>query len=368
MNMPANAGFKLTPAVYQLKISKEGQHTLESNTLMFDTPPKVFGNTMKNVELFWKSFLKGMGSMGVMFTGSPGTGKTSMAELLSNMAIRHGMAVVMVVNIRPTVDTISFIGMLKNVVILFDEYGKVFNPSLQDKMLTMLSGADSGKKLFILTENDKYRISQFIRNRPGRVRYHLDFERVGMDVVDEYCSYMGVAKSMYDAIIAKYNTVVTFSFDHLQGIVTEHLDYPEDSFEVLLERLNLEILSKEEPLGVIGITLVSDKTKIVQLVSIDNAPTRSDFVKNGYIRIEVKPIVAEGTKQSFNRSDYIVLRGNDINSITDTTLEVNSRDGIYSVTLSPGADSNRYIMETTPKPKEGESTPITPMLQPPSFG
>ena len=55
----------------------------------------------------------------------------------------------------------------------------------QDAMLTLLDGVYPAKMLFLLTTNDKYKVSNHMRNRPGRIYYVIDFEGLSSDFIRE---------------------------------------------------------------------------------------------------------------------------------------------------------------------------------------
>ena len=55
----------------------------------------------------------------------------------------------------------------------------------QDSLLTLLDGVYVNHMLFLLTTNDKFRVSSHMRNRPGRIYYVLDFYGLSDDFIRE---------------------------------------------------------------------------------------------------------------------------------------------------------------------------------------
>lgn len=260
--------------LYKLRTGEKSEHYLEPMDYCFDIIGRDYGDINEQVELFHKSFSKNMGSMGVMLTGAAGTGKTRMAEKLCNLALEKNMPVVIVTDLKTSIATVNYIAMLRNVVILFDEFGKNFDRNLQDKMLSMFSGVSSGKKLFIITENETNMISSFILNRPGRVKYHLDFTRLEEDVLLEYCSVHGISKNMFKAIYRIYEKANVFTFDHLKAMVEEILFTPDHSFEVIMKRLNLSLFDPKQYV-VVGDVFDEKGVKVPLKTNSDRLPLKA---------------------------------------------------------------------------------------------
>lgn len=269
-----NNNINLPPRVYVLDMDRSTrEYYLKEDIPYFITPAKLYGDMGKQAAYFWNAYRQSNKSLGVLFTGSPGSGKTEIANVISNIAIAEGMAVVLVVGIKADIPLINFLGNLVNVVIMFDEFGKVFSMDLQDKMLSMLSSANGFKKLFLITENNSLSVSEFIRNRPGRVRYHIDYNRLNRKVIDEYCADFNMIPSYYNDLIELYNKSITFSFDHMSAIVSEHLIDKTVPLSEILEILNLEILTKTVKM------YISD---IIDMVTLEPVEFKASDIDKNY--------------------------------------------------------------------------------------
>jgi len=231
------------PMVYKVGFDPVNKvYYLIEDIYKFNEPVKYYGNIVKYSNHFFNTFNMSKGSMGVMLVGAAGTGKTLMSERIANLALSNGYKVVKVVNIKVDIALIDFIDSLGDTVVLLDEFAKNFYHDMQNKMLTTLSNDSGGKKLFIITENSKSMISPLIRNRPGRVRYRLYFGKLEKDVISEYCVDHNVNNKFIHELLELYTSSATFSFDHLQALVSEHLMYPDYSVKELIGILNLDIL------------------------------------------------------------------------------------------------------------------------------
>lgn len=267
----------------------------------FKIPDKVYGKTHKLVTRIWNSYALGGGSTGVMLTGISGTGKTLVGELLSNLAIEKGMPVLLVAGMEYGTTFINLLESLDNYVIFFDEFSKLAGLYTQDKMLTLFNDLNNRRKLYIITENGTADISPYILNRPGRIRYHIDYNKVPFDILEDYCNDNNITGKFREDLIEVYDSCKSFSFDHLRTLVIEHLRYPEDSLEYLLSILNLRALKVVEIMNIL--TVNKNGMPVPYTVNFLGVNNYVHFV-NGKTTIEVTVMNQDGT------SDKVILDNN----------------------------------------------------------
>ena len=128
----------------------------------FNTPPKLYGKMWERAKHFFKTYTKEVEGIGIMLTGIHGTGKTETGKVLANLVIDAGIPVVYVTNLVSDVELLNYLDSLPECCIFIDEFGKQFNINFQNKMLTLLSGVNKGKKLVLITENEINNISKYI--------------------------------------------------------------------------------------------------------------------------------------------------------------------------------------------------------------
>ena len=124
------------------------------------------------------------------------------------------------------------------IIVLFDEFEKVYDSDDQEQMLTLLDGVFPSKKLFVLTCNDKWRVDKHMRNRPGRIFYMLDFKGLDQEFIREYCvDNLDADKQHYiDKICNIAQLFSEFNFDMLKALVEEMNRYnesPQDALKML---------------------------------------------------------------------------------------------------------------------------------------
>ena len=203
----------------------------------FEIRGKRYGDLNRNCDRILNTFADRPNTTGVMLAGEKGSGKSLLAKAVSLQAAEQGIPTI-VINAPWVGDKFnSFIQSIEQpVVILFDEFEKVYDSDAQEAILTLLDGVFPSKKLFMLTCNDKWRIDTHMRNRPGRIYYMLDFKGLTADFIIEYCNDNLKAKEHIDKIVQIAGLFSEFNFDMLKALVEEMNRYgetPEQALKML---------------------------------------------------------------------------------------------------------------------------------------
>jgi len=291
-----------------LKLAKENnKYVVYPFKDRFDVPEKLYGKIPKLADMFFKSFLRNDKTTGVLLTGNKGTGKTELGNLLANKAISYGMPVILVSDVSLDMEFLKFFSNLRNTVVFFDEFGKTVHHGLQSKMLTALSDMRANKNLLIFTENATQAISNFILNRPGRVRFHIDFEKVEEEVILEYCEDRGVSYKFLTDLVNLYKSSSEFSFDHLRELVDSHLEFPELTIDELLTILNMKFLSAKRLLKVSSAILESEEfvlNNFEQLISTDEKMFKTGR-SNVWLSVKFSPKPKDKKEENTNNEPDI---------------------------------------------------------------
>jgi hypothetical protein len=203
----------------------------------FKQVPKLYGDTAKNASRIIRTYLDRPTSTGVMLNGEKGSGKTLLAKTLS---IEAGLLDIPTIIINHPWTGDAFNKFLQDIeqptVILFDEFEKVYDNDDQEKALTLLDGVFPSRKLFVITCNDKWRVNEHMRNRPGRIYYMLDFKGLVPEFIIEYCEDNLENKQYIGKIVEISALFEQFNFDMLKALVEEMNRYnesPQDALKML---------------------------------------------------------------------------------------------------------------------------------------
>jgi len=203
----------------------------------FEIKGKIYGDTARRADRILYAFEDRPSTTGVMLTGEKGSGKTLLAKMLSVKGYSKGIPTI-VINAPWCGDQFNaFIQSIEQpVIVVFDEFEKVYDEGEQEQMLTLLDGVYPTKKLFILTCNDKWRVNQHMRNRPGRIFYSLEYKGLDADFIREYCQDNLKATEHIEKIVGIAGTFDQFNFDMLKALVEEMNRFgetPQEAMEML---------------------------------------------------------------------------------------------------------------------------------------
>lgn len=220
---------ELPPYVYQLNMTPKGQFYLSHVMDEFEMPKRVYGSDKTFVDRVVKSYEELGANQGVLLSGHKGGGKTLTARMIGNKAKRP----VILVTTEFEGDMAGFLGSLKQEVVIFiDEYDKIFEES--DRLLSLLDGIYNSpfKKLFLLTKNDG-RVSRFMIDRPGRIRYLKEYGNLDVATIREIVEDLLENKEHLDALVQKLGLVEIITVDIVKSIITEmnlHNMSPDEAF------------------------------------------------------------------------------------------------------------------------------------------
>lgn len=290
------------PAIYKVEIKHIDNNKTFKLIKDYDRmpePPKKYGKLERWVDRSWNTYTKlkerGRFGFGIAAVGYKGMGKTDFLSSLANKALDNGMIVVLVSNIKASIELVNYLATLNNVFILFDEFAKNFDYHLQEKMLTMFNNLDNKNRFLALSENSLRDLSDFFLDRPGRIHYLLEFETTDNSTIEDYCKDNQVSDSLIKQILESARKTTNFSFDFLKGIIAEHHIYPDDTLEEMLEFLNLKKLQKRSYLDIIKIEKIERDqhhrevilSRKEYLFSFKDQVKEKDFKEGRYVYINL---------------------------------------------------------------------------------
>lgn len=238
---------QLPVATYRIDFSPQSGFSLDKVADLEVGDEKLYGNHRARLERILRTYdrFRDHRSLGVMFSGDKGMGKSLMLRLLAQAAItRLDLPVVLVTSNYKGVA--EFIDSLGPALVIFDEFEKVFPlededcMNAQNQFLGLFDGLSTSSRIYALSINNTAHVSSYLINRPGRFHYHMRFDYPGPDEVRAY-----LADQAPDMSTDEVDKIVTFihrmplNYDHLRAIAFELSDGV-TTFEEALPELNIK--------------------------------------------------------------------------------------------------------------------------------
>ena len=242
---------KLPAQTYVIRFSERIGFYLEKYVDLEIKESKIYGVHNEKIKKVMRSFDRSERSLGVILSGDKGIGKSLFAKMLANKAIEKGFPVIIVDTCYQHIA--SFIEEIEQeAVFLFDEFDKTFGEvkakdgeaGPQASLLTLFDGLSGGKRLFVITCNDLYKLNSFIVNRPGRFHYHFRFEYPTAQEIKTYLMDK-LPEEQYkeiDSVIA-FASKVPLNYDCLRAISFELEDG--GTFADIIKDLNIIHIDRE---------------------------------------------------------------------------------------------------------------------------
>jgi hypothetical protein len=231
----------LEPGVYALSVAMGRGFYLQRSPAL-TVPSRIYGDAIKTSERILTTFSQRSGSTGVLLHGEKGAGKSLLSRIVCMKAVEQGLPVIMVSSDFGGDGFNTFLQKLTQpTVFFFDEFEKVYGEDggkSQQALLSLLDGVGQGRRLYLFTSNDLYKINEFMRERPGRVFYSYEFKTLPPSVVTEYLEDNLKNKGLIADTVSKVGAYNVFSFDRLQAVVEEMNRYDE-TFDQVATVLNI---------------------------------------------------------------------------------------------------------------------------------
>lgn len=231
-NLPGN--------VYHMGVDMHG-NTYLAEVPNFTFPARLYGvdgGFIDRVSQYWNS--SEARSLGVMLTGIKGTGKSVTAK---RIATQTGLPVILVD--RPWTHLASFLSLInQDVVIFLDEIEKMLDEIKEPDLVPFLGLLDGGlpqpaRRMFLMTCND-LDVSEFLLNRPSRIRYVKEFVELGEEFTREIVKDILLEEDKIESVVKILGDVEDLSIDSVASFCREVNLFRNTSVQELRKDFNLK--------------------------------------------------------------------------------------------------------------------------------
>lgn len=331
---------ELEALTYVVKFNPQnGQFYLQVTPDM-ELPEKIYGGLDNRADRIMNTYFDRPNNTGVLLQGEKGSGKTLLIKQLSKNARARGLPTIIVSAEYKDDNFTTFITSITcEALVVFDEFDKVYEKQeSQNLILSLLDGVSQGRKLYVLTVNNKDKVSQFFVNRPSRIFYNYTYTGLEESFVREYCLEKLDDQSQIDDIIRVTSVFTNFNFDMLKSMVEEMNRYKETAKQVV-NHINIDSKTESARWSVESIKIIGDEIhdedddEIIKVVEIN---PDSKLVSNGnYVRpLSSQVFVTYKVKDDKGKefSNYRYLDVCNIDSVNNGIVTYKMPDMIVKIT------------------------------------
>jgi hypothetical protein len=257
----------------------------------FVLPKKMYGD-LSISDRWIKSYESSDKGIGVLLSGTKGTGKTVLAK---KAAVQSNKPVIVVSNDFDGANIAGFLTKPEfyDSVIFIDEFEKVFRDS-DHRILSLLDGVTSTKLLSILTCNDQNNLNTYVQNRPGRIKYHINYRHTPSTVVNEIIEDLLLDKTQAESLKSEFRNLSLRTNDILITIIKDMNLFNESASDVIKH------LYLKKSYMTYKVTMICDDNSL-QLGSI-KASSFYDIEYNQSISTESKYVITN--KKFFEKYEH----------------------------------------------------------------
>lgn len=212
---PATAIDRLPGGVYSPVVDDKGNVFLEITAPNYRLPKQLFGDIIPNAKTIFKTFTKIRKGLptGVLLHGKKGTGKSQLAELISNMAIESDMPVIYLDKKLPGHIISLLVTMCSPCVLYIDEIDRVYRDQYRDSdadtLVSVVGSSACNDVLTIITTNKINSLPDAFINRPTRFMFNIEYKYMKDDVVRELVKSSGLGDDVI-AYVSSFRRNLTF--------------------------------------------------------------------------------------------------------------------------------------------------------------
>ena len=216
----------LPVGTYSVQFSPLSGFSLQKTEDLIIGEDKIYGDHGKKIERIIRAYGVTDRSLGVLFTGDKGMGKSlSMRMLAQHATDVLGLPVIKVDSNAPGIA--EYLDELGEAVVVFDEFEKTFpirgeDGNAQDQFLGLFDGVSTTKRMYVISANKVDDLSGYLVNRPGRFHYHVRHDYPAPNEVREYLrdQVPGIDDLEVEEIVT-FTRKTQINFDHLRAIAFE---------------------------------------------------------------------------------------------------------------------------------------------------